>query len=384
MGRLICFELKKIVANRFFLIAICTVSLLCFMLQCGVQEYQDYLRGVEAARQNGEPAEAISFFEYVSIDRKAAQLSKKSFDEIAAMSDEELQEAISSNEEYRFSVEMLEHLNRTADEKLDAVLQSAELFRKEAEAEGYVFGVRRNEEILRLYSIPRKSITAHIPYGGDTLINSPAMLLVFLLILLTAAPSVAGEHDRRTWLLLHTAREGKLKTLLAKYISEWFIGGGLTLAMQAVSLLAVYFKGGRLGAGQPVTAIGELTLCPYPLAVWQYAIISLACQIFTSVLLSTILTSISAFSKNELTAYVSGALVLGVCFLLLNFSVNDDWLAGPLALAEPWKYLNRYHVCDLFGMPVPWYTVHAVVWALCAAVLVLVTGRVYCRKRRAV
>lgn len=383
MGSLVYFELKKAVVNRFFAIAFAAAALMCFLLQCGIQEYGDYLQGVEAARRDGEPAEALSFFEYVSIDRKAASLSKKSFSAIAAMTDEELWEAVETNEEYRYHAQTVELLNSAAEERLSEVLRSAESFLSEAEAQGDTYSARRNREILRLYSMPRARITAQIPYGGETLIGSPAMPITFLLILLAAAPSAAGERDRRTWLLLHTSKNGKGKTLAAKYFSGWLIGVGLTAVFKLVSVLALYFKGGLLGAAQPVTAIEELILCPYPLLVWQYAMLSLACQMFTAVILSTILTAVSALSKNSLTACALGALVLGACLMPLYFPPKSEWLMGPLALAEPFRYFNRYYDCGLFGAPVPWAAVQGVISALAGAALALISGNIYCRKRRA-
>lgn len=413
MGRLIYFELIKAVKNKFFLLAFCVAVLVSFLLQCGIQEYQDYVQGM----REWDPTQPVeTFFEIVGGKRSVTRFNRKQTEIFNALTDEEhagIADALKekygddvltgyifmdseemrqvpgcagemSDFEYLFMLETLGRLNAASAEKLDAVLQSAGTFLEEARTDGDVFGIRRNEEVLRLYSQPRGEITAIPRYTEDIFFNTPSMLFVFLLILLTAAVSVAGEHDRRTWLLLHTAKEGKEKTLLAKYVSGWIVGIGLTAAFQTVSVAAVYFKGGMVEAGQPVTALDELALCPWPMLVWQYALFSLACQSFTAIVLSTILTTVSAFSKNGVTAYAAGSLILGGCLLLFYFPPGTEWLSGPLALAKPYRYFERYHVCDLFGVPVLWIMIHTVMWTFAGAALMLIANRVYCRKRRVV
>lgn len=413
MGRLVGFELIKAVKSKFFLLAFCLAALANFLLQCGIQEYQDYLRGM---REWDQTLPVETFFEYVAEERSVTRFQQEQTKLFDALTDEEHANIVDalkekygedvltgyifmdseemrrvpgcveemSDCEYLFMSETLARLNTDSGEKLNTVLQSAGAFLKEARADGDVYGVRRNENILRLYALPRKRITAILRYTGDELFDTPSMLFVFLLVLLTAAASVAGERDRRTWLLLHTAKDGKGKTLLAKYLSGWLIGAGLTVAFQVVSMAAVYFKGGMAGADQPVTVLEELALCPWPMRIWQYALMSLACQIFTAMVLSTILTTVSAFGKNGVTAYAAGSLILGGCLLLLYFPPKTEWLAGPLALAEPWRYFNRYHVCNLFGVPVLWVLIHVMIWVFFAAACMLLANKVYHRKRSVV
>ncbi len=90
------------------------------------------------------------------------------------------------------------------------------------------------------------------------------MLLVFLMVLLTCAGNVSGERDRQTWLLLHTAKNGKGKTLTAKYLAGAASAAVLTILFQLTSLGAILFRGGLLGFNQPVAALEQLRLFPIP------------------------------------------------------------------------------------------------------------------------
>lgn len=413
MGRLVYFELIKAVKSKFFLAVFCLAALVSFLLQCGIQEYQDYVRGM---RETNPALPVETFFEYVGEERSVTHFQQEQTEAYNALTAEEHADAVDalkekygedvltsyifmdseeirrapgcvdgmSDYEYLFMRETLARVNEAYEEKLNSVLRSAGDLLEEAEADGDIYGVRRNENILRLYSMPRKKITAILRHTGDTLFGTPSMLFVLLLILLTAAVSVAGEYDRRTWLLLHTAKEGKGKTLSAKYLSGWIIGVVLTVAFQVVSMAAVCFKGGIAAADQPVTALDELALCPWPMQVWQYALAALACKIYTAMILSTILTTVSAFCKNGVAAYAAGSLILGGCLCLGIFPTKAELLAGPLTLMEPLRYFDRYHVCNLFSVPVPWIIVHAVIWTLAAAMLMMIGNMAYCRKRRMV
>ncbi|MCH5352636.1 MAG: ABC transporter permease subunit [Acutalibacter sp.] len=415
MGTLVCFELKKAVRSRFFLLVFCVAILVNFLTQCGIAEYQGYLYAMRSVGDEA-PTHIETFFEYVGGERNVTRIMSEVSASIEFMSEEEHAEAVAalkekygetvlsdytflesdairqvpgvlanlSDYEYLTNIEMLEKINSSANQKISNVLKSAESFRQEAELEKDIYGVRKNESIEQLYSIPRQAITTYIRYGGDLFFESPAMLLVFLLLLLTASRSVAGEHDRRTWLLLHTAKYGKGKTLLAKYISGWLIGMVLTVILQVFSILAYYFKGGTLGFDQPVTAIEQLILCPYSIQVWQYFLLSICCQIFTAMLFSTILTSVSAFSRPSFISCGIGALLLGLFLLPVYFPPRTEWLAGPLVLSSPLRFFERYYDANIFGFSVPWVVVLALVWSIFAVAMAIVTTKVYHRKDRVV
>ena len=69
---------------------------------------------------------------------------------------------------------------------------------------------------------------------------------------------------------------------------------GLTILFQVASLGAILFRGGLLGFNQPVAALEQLRLFPYTVTVGQYVFLTLACQVFAAVVLSILLTTISA------------------------------------------------------------------------------------------
>ena len=61
---------------------------------------------------------------------------------------------------------------------------------------------------------------------------------------------------------------------------------------------------------------------------------------------------------------------------------KTEWLAGPLALSSPLKYFDSYDTANLFGFPVLWAVVQAVLWCALSGVCVWLAQKVYHRKRR--
>ncbi len=418
MGRLIGYELKKSVWTRFFLAVFCLALAANFLLQCGIESYVSYSRIWEQddpAVQAENPKQ--SFWEFYRYDRTVTHDLRAQYSFVAGLSPEEEQAALAALEE-KYGTGVIEDpntgisaegifdepgyfgaytdftylsaranllgWNAEIDAARENVLRAAEALKKQAESDGDAYNIRRNDAVLQLYAAPRPKVTTFLRFAGKNFFGAPTMLFVFLLILVTATVSVAGEHDRQTWLLLHTARNGKGKTLLAKYISGWITAAALTAIFQLDALLALIFQGGGLYADQPAAALHELQLCPFPIKIWQYFLLSTAMQTFAAAVLSTILTTVSACSKTGVIAYMAGALILIGCLLLFYFPPRSEWLTGPLALAEPSRYLSGYYTCDFFGFPVLWAVIDAILWTLLSAGLMLFAQKWYHRERRAI
>ena len=418
VGKLTRYELKKSILNKFFLIIFCLFLALNVVLTGGLLDYLDLLESIatgpmaEAAAEDGGP----SIWDYLSDAQENGDYMRQTYGPLADMTPEERTEFETAMvEKYGSDVfspsfiptaEMMTGpdyfgtdfgdftyignyaslLQKNLDNQAawDTAVNAAKAYGRDALAAGDNYGIRRNLQIIRLYSTPREEITSRTYNWEEYLFQSPTMLLVFLLVLLACAGSVTGERDRQTWMLLHTAKNGKGKTLLAKYLAGAITAAGLTVLFQLASLGAAWIKGGLMGGTQPVTEFEVLRMFPYPFTVWQYALLALGCQAFAAVQLSVLLTSISAFSKTSVISYGAGVLLLGVSLLLVFDPPRSPWLDGPLALARPLTYFSSYDTANLFGFPVLWAVVQAALWSIIGAVCAILAYRVYRRKRRAV
>ena len=275
----------------------------------------------------------------------------------------------------------LRQLNEQNAARLDAVLRAAKTYGAQALRTGDDHGVRRNLRIIRLYSLPRAGVRYFVS-GWDDLLNAGhTMLLALLLILLVCAGIFTKEREQRTWLLLHTSRYGKGKTMAAKLLAAALCAAGITLLLEGGTLLTILFDQGLVGASEPVTAVEELCLFPYRFTVGQYVLLSMGCRVFAAVIMALLLGTVSAVSGSSAVSYAAGGLALGVCLLPVFFPPDMEWLAGPLALARPERYFTSYYTAGLFGFPVLWAAVQAALWCVLTAGCIAAGHKAAHRKR---
>lgn len=418
MAKLTRYELKKLLGGKFFLAALCLLLIVNVLLNCGIQEFSDKMKALENGTAAGMiPEESRHFWTYMASSRSATASLRKQYAAFAALREEEradfenaMRETYGEDVFDPFFVptdEMMmpsgyfgERMNdfsavvaygelcrddEAIREDRDRAVRAAQAFGREALKDGDNYGIRRNLDIIRLYGVPQRRVTAPIRGWNEFLLKTPlSMLLVFLLVLLCCAGSVSGENDRQTWLLLHTAKNGKGKTLAAKYLAGAICAAGFTVLFRLVELGAVWFRGGLLGAKCPVTLLTELRLFPFTMTVWQYALLTLACQILAAVALSVLLTTVSALCRSSIVSYAAGAVLLGGCLLPVYFPPRAEWLSGPLSLSAPLKYFDSYYTANLFGFPVLWALAQAVLWCVLGAGCAFAAHKVYHRKRGAV
>ena len=411
---LIRYECKKSIGNRFFLIVLCLFLLVQMVWIGGLQEwleYQDYLE--QLSLHGMEPAKKMTVVELLAESRMVTEQIRKEHGVIGQLSPEEQSMFVSAMEQkYGENVfdpmemvtteemfapsgyfsgfqdyvmidtyNQLHVWNQAIDSVRQQVVDTASALAEQAAADGDNYALRRNQNIIRLYREPLSNITSGV-YGWNTYLadNNISFLAAFL-VLLACSGSVSAEHDHKTWMLLHTAKNGKQKTLVAKYLSGALIAIVIVLLLHLASLCAVCYRSGFLGADQPVQALEQLSLCPYSLTVWQFALLRLMCQMAGAALLSLLLTTISAFSKSGILSYGAGTILLGGFLLLEFFLPHNGWLVSPMTLCYPHKYFDSYYTANLLEYPVSWVIVHTVLWISIAWVLSYLADLIYHRKR---
>lgn len=409
LRKLVRFELKKQLSGPFILIALCLLLVVTVLLNCGIREYNEDKKMTEEAgmeyqwtfwesrggfiksmmESKKSTREQYALLEADGDNFAVAMAEKYGEDILTSQSMMAMPEEIYDTPGYfgdRWSDGSMLHpyqnvqtWNADLQATLEKTLAAAKDYGRESLEEGDNYGVRRNIDIIQLYNVPRGKITSQVAGWDDLLFDSQAMLFAFLMILLTCGGTFSTERERQTVLLLHTAKNGKGKTMAAKYLSSAIIATGLTLLFQGVALAAIWFKeGGLLGLNQPAAAMEQLTLISWPVTVGQYVLIHLACQIFAAVVLSVVINTISALSKNSVLSYVVGVLVLGL--FLIAQGANVKWLAGPLSLVNTVNYFDSYCTANLLGFPVLWIIVQSVLWLIVSGLCVHSANRIFHRK----
>ena len=416
LGTLTRYELKKLLGGKFFLIALCLLLAVNILLNCGIQDFVNWIEAVE----NGEALvvvteESTHFWSYMAESRRITASLGARYDVFEGISQEEFaafeaamiekygedvfstpipnEEMLSipgyfggvqSDLDYILNYSFLRDGNERIQNTQGQVIRAAQAYSQDALEDGDNYGIRRNLNIIHFFSEPRLPVTSPIRGWGDYLFNDLPMLLAGLMLLLTCSGSISGENDLQTWMLLHTAKNGRGKTLIAKYLAGIITAAGLTILFQLVTLGAVWFRCGLLGATQPAAALEQLERLPYPFSVWQYALIALVFQILAAAVLSVLLITISAICHSNILSYATGAVFLAGCFLLVFFPPKVEWLSGPLALSNPQKYFDSYYTANVCGFPVLWVAAQAALWCFLGGVCIFFAHMVYHRKRRVV
>lgn len=410
---LVSFELKKMLKSRAFLIALCLILFVNLVLNCGLRPWHAYCLKMQEIS-----GDAHGFFYYISEERKADRLIESEYHPFVTMSEKEkaafedsmkatygkdvfspdfvlpsesysahtagLGDAISDAKAIMCYSNLLT-INEKQQKSIELVLESAKEFGRDALASSDNYEIRRNLDIIRLYSKPARE-TSSIARGWDEfLFDSPmTMALTCLMILLASAATFSGELERGTWLILQTSKNGKRKTMLAKYLAAAITAAGIMVLMELTSAVGVCIQGGFIGGEQPVTTLPQLHLCPWRLTIIQYAAIQMTLRLLTAVLFSILICSISALSPSDLVSYSAGVLFLGACLLPTFLPPQSELLTGPLTLAQPLRLFHSYATADIFTFPIPWPAVHLAAWTVLAAGAVLLADRIYHRERKAI
>lgn len=387
LRKLVRYELKKQLSGSFFVILLVLLLAVNVLLNCGIREYRDnvkqyeidvgqeYPYGFWEAKKN----ERIGFgytqrnYDILNTDMEGfaaamiAEYGEDVFDPFGMLPEETYQlpgyfgdDCSDGSLIWAYSTLLTE--NEDLTRSIHKAVEAAKAYGREALEEGDNYGIRRNIDIIELYTVPRDQITSPIKGWDDVLFGTHTMLFVFLMILLACGGSFCAEREKQTVLLLHTSKYGKGMTMVAKYLSGAIIAAGLTVIFQLSTIGAVWFKEGFMGLNQPAAAMEQTTMLSWPMTVWQYALVHLVCQILAAVLLSVIVSSISTLSKTSILSYVAG--VLSLALLLLMQSAKHEWLMGPLSLADPVRYFDSYCTANIFGFPVLWVIVQTLLWAV--------------------
>lgn len=421
IGRLTRFELKKTLGGKFFLTALCLMLLLNLLLNCGIREWyevQDLVRQESSMVDNLSNQQKNNFFALMKSARVVAGVCKQNWKQYAQLTPEDktalaetLKERYGENVLDRdffvptdeminttgtlegsdendlgliMNLQVVEGRNQDEEENRQRVLKSAKRLGQDAVKKGDSYNIRRNLRVLKLYAEPRQPSTAPTIRGwSDFLFGSSTMLLVYLMVLLACAGSFSNERESQALFLLHTAKNGKTKTLLAKYLSGAVTAAGLVLLFQAVTVGAIAFKTGIFGASEPIYILDGMDYCPFRLTIGQYACLTMLGWMLCAVILSVILNTISALSKNSVISYGVGAVALGGSIALAYAKPRIEWFSGPLAFTWNNRFFESYYSVNLFTFPLWWGLTLVIFWAIVGILCIVLADRVFHRKRRA-
>ena len=223
LRKLVRYELKKQLSGPFFVIILVLLLAVNVLLNCGIREYRDNAKQYEIDVGQEYPYnfwetrknERIGFgytqrnYDSLNTDMEgfpAAMIEKYGedvFDPFGMLPEEANQRPGYFGDEWSddsliWTYSSLMTENEDLTRLLHKAVEAAKAYGREALEDGDNYGIRRNIDIIELYTVPRGQITGPIRGWDDVLFGTHTMLFVFLMILLACGGSFCSEREKQT------------------------------------------------------------------------------------------------------------------------------------------------------------------------------------------
>lgn len=198
--------------------------------------------------------------------------------------------------------------------------------------------------------------------------------LLFAIGLLAATLLNRIDNSHGMFAIIKTSKIGRNGMLFSKIVSLAFVSFVTVFVFSSISLVAVEIQQGVSGGGAFLSSIPSYALCPYPIYIWEYALIRcllLGVAVFVFALFSMLTLR---FFKNT---YISAIISSGV-FCLMFFTMETA-THGTLSISNICNFValsvgsfgfSRYNSVNIFG-----YSINALTFGiiiLCLYLLVCV------------
>jgi len=222
----------------------------------------------------------------------------------------------------------------------------------------------------------------------------PGVTVIFLaiLILLGVTPVFANEYANRTAGLILATKHGKRKIVTAKIKAILTYIFVVLILLHIVNGVLQFIKfGGLQGWNAPIQNLSgwleslsmiSFELSPYGFEIWQLYILTFSLQFAACLALATLVVFISIILKNSMyTIFVSGA-VLGVPYILGQFSSGKGILAyiNSFNYAEFMKSSQLFEVFkayNVFGYPMLYPNLLVAVFIVITIILMILIYKSY-------
>lgn len=198
------------------------------------------------------------------------------------------------------------------------------------------------------------------------------------LLLLALAPVFAREYTTQMDSLILSSRHGKKKIITAKVAASFLTIVGLALFFAAVNVGTNACLYSLDGSGSLIQytfpAFIDYSQSPFNLEMSTYFILQLVTHIAAAVAFGLLVLLLSVFSRNSLSAFFAGGLVLGIPILLSNprLEIETPWLQRLLEFGYARflqvEYLyNRFWSFNILGRPLLYPHLMFLIMALLSA-----------------
>ena len=271
----------------------------------------------------------------------------------------------------------------------EGIVQTAQRHGAKAAADGDAYQMRRNYEIIQIFS--EKPVQAWLPMRGAEEYFADGLYDILALILAAGLASTcfSNEHETGAIQLVLAGRNGRRKTAAAKVLASMAAAVAISCLFSCAAFICYEIKSGILWAfPAPLIMLEGYHSAPFNGTIGQYTAIFIAFKAFGAMTLAGIVCMISALSRSNLKAYIAAAVYLGASFAYGILVRRPGWpealhLPNITLWLHPYDYFAKYNAANLWQFPVGWWLVHIAfaVILLCAAAVVTISAHAHKRGR---
>lgn len=370
---MICYELRKLIGNRFLMIALAVLLL----FNCGLAYY--------TASESHETPVSDAQKEFLTYYLNHTAEVEAYAAEIEAFDKEQLElefEAIQSGEEYtarqypnRYNIDslpdkyLIEWARKTVNsagsyrEDIIEVIRRGKNNLADLEDKGYgdSYSAHYQRKVIEEYQAildSKRMIGLESDHGWNAYYNYAAGdLLLFAFVMLLASALFLQEKQVGFWAMIRTTRRGRLETGIAK-LATLTVSVTVALILFAGSSFAVH--GLVCGYSSPYNVLQVLDsfrLSNLQITVGEYLPIHLLLKWSSTLVFGTIVVLISLFLSHPAEAYIGSVAVFGSQYLLRIFpylDADDPFRnLNLMTVSEAIRLTTRYRTLNVFGSAQP-------------------------------
>ncbi len=393
--RLVQYELKKLLQNRFFLLA--GGILFLAELALSVEVWSNIGSYRKVAAMVVKPYEWIVSADETELENFREKMIQKYGEyvldsDVPVFTDPRLFNlpGYLGKDIADFSVLTAYHeyirKNQEIADNTDHTVRMAKLLGREALKNTDDYAVRRNQQIIRRYSKERPETSGYIRGLDKVLCESDfTMIPVLLLVILMSANLFSKEQTGRNHLLILTSEKGAAPVAIAKFFTGILSAILMTVVFQTASILFRAFDTGLYGWSDPVQSIETLSLCPFILLIRAGVIWMIVFRCIAACMTAVLCTFLSILIKEEVFSYAAAAVLVFLSvlplFLSSGFLSNGGFLLSPASFAVPDRFVRSWYTANVFSFPVLWLTICLIGQLVVQVVLICAGIRLHSRVR---
>lgn len=400
--RMFCYELKKLVSNRYVIVFFVIMTLLSVALTIvDIKKYADNVvyvddRLIEEAYilYNEDPD---TFYDDLNAFSASNQEYSKLKSEAFLRGEENLKideyEAILIKS-YAYSTAMAENFYISEfEQNIGKVIKAAEKNISDYDANKIPssnYQYKYQQEVIRIYSkVAKVDITPEYIKGWDKYFQSSIPVLLALVFLLICVPSIVlAEDSTGLEQIIHTTKHGRLKLYITKFALIIFTTLFTGVVFLGLPLLTVKTLIGLSSAQNSIHAIELFVQNPLILSIKEFLAITTGVKLLTFVVLSTGIALITVLFRRYAYTFISALILLGSLFYFGTidyFKLNNIFrILNPFFVTSSSDFFKRYLGVVINNNPVSHITFMVIVYATIFGLLAIIGGLLFVKKRQTV